>query len=918
VLANDFRSIFADLGERLGDREAILAPGHAPLGFKTLGDRLAAVKSGLNSLGIGHGDRVAFALPNGHAASMCVLGAMSCACAIPLDPATAHSELLSVLRRLRPKALVVLRDARGPARAAAQALGIALIELSLHPTGGLAGTFAFHGEAAPCADTRWNAEDDIVAIVLTSGTTSRPKIVPWRARMFVAYAHGLRSVLRLGPGDRSLHFMPLQHGAGLRSSFLVSLLNGAAVVCLEKFEVDSFFEHLDGFRPTWLTGGYTFHRAILDGVEAHRDVVSRTKLRFIRSGAGRLDPWVKAGLERAFGVPVIEQYSSTEAGVIACEPLPPMSSKPGSVGRPVINEVAIMDGEIVVRGPTVFDGYFDDEEANRAAFVGGWYRTGDLGCLDEGGFVTITGRVKELINRGGQKISPREVEDVLAAHAAVRELKVFAIPHSTLGQEVAAAAVLHEGTSASEAELKAFASSQLADSKIPRRIFFRNSLPLGPTKKLDLQALVRECTALLEAERCVRADASGTLSAAERFIRDLWSTSLGAATGLDDNFFLLGGDSLKAVEILVAIEQRFGLELPAEVMYGQGGTVRGLAALVEGTALGQPRITPRPRASLSAADLLTFATFAALLPVAWAVPRRAWPTLCAGLAMVHSAFKGPPAPGLAQALHRLKADLTPAEVRRRFLSSAYEDILTTLREHAPLRDCPAVRLVGAEHIERARARGRGAVLWVCPTAMGGLVVKKALHEAGLPLVSLRSAIHPYSSTAFGMKWLNRVRISAEDHYLQASVTLHEKEQGRVAALQALRSHLAANALISIPANGAEGRSFDLPFLGGTLSLSLGAPTLATLGNAPLLPVFSTEDGHGGFDVVVAPPIQAGLGRRVGNTASELARGYAGMLEAYLQQHPAHWRGWFMRHTWRCAELRATGEGPVPPVASGTW
>jgi acyl-CoA synthetase (AMP-forming)/AMP-acid ligase II/acyl carrier protein/lauroyl/myristoyl acyltransferase len=904
VSANDFRSVFAELGERFGDCEAILAPGCAPLGFKTLGDRLASVKSALNGLGIGHGDRVALALPSGHGAAVCLLGAMSCTCAIPLDPATARSELQSVLYRVRPKALVVPRGARGPARDAAQALGIALIELSPHPAGALAGTFAFHGEAAPCADVRWNAGEDIAVILLTSGTTSRPKLVPWRARQFVAYAHGMGPVLRLGPGDRSLHFMPLHHGAGLKSSFLVPLLNGAAVVCLEKFEVDSFFEHLERFRPTWLTAGYTFHRAILDGVDAHRDVVSRTR--------------VKAELACAFGAPVIEQYSSTETGVIACEPLPPLSGKPGSVGRPVVNEVSIMDGEIVVRGPTVFDGYLDDDEANRAAFVGGWYRTGDLGRLDEEGFLTITGRVKELINRGGKKISPREVENVLAAHAAVKELKVFAIPHSSLGQEVAAAAVLREGASASEAELKAFASSQLADSKIPRRIFFRSSLPLGPTKKLDLQALVRECTALLEAERRGRADAGSALLAAEGFIRDLWSASLGTATGLDDNFFLLGGDSLKAVEILLAIEQRFGLELPAEVMYGQGGTVRGLAALVEGTAVSQPRIRPRPRASLSAADLLTLATFAALLPVAWAVPRRAWPTLCAGLAKVHSTFTGPPAPGLAQALNRLKADMTPADLRRRFLSGVYEDILTTLREHAPLRDRAPVRLLGAEHIESARARGRGAVLWVCPTGMGGLLVKRALHEAGVPLVSLRSAIHPYSSTAFGMKWLNRVRTSAEDRYLKASVTLHEKEQGRVAALQALRGHLAANALVSIPSTGAEGSTLELPLLGGTLSLSLGAPILATLCNAPLLPVFSADDGRGGYDVVVAPPIQAGLGRRVGDTARELTRGYADMLEAHLQRHPAHWRGWFMRHTWRCAEPRTADEGPVPPVASGTW
>ncbi len=921
---NDLWSVLSELAARLGEQDALLAPNRAPLSFAGLRSRIAAAKEDLNRLGIGRGERVAIALPNGPEMAVCLLGGIACTIAAPLDPSCTKQEFRHYLGRLRPKALILPAASVTPAREVAEELGVRTIEL-VADLSAAAGTFTLTAAgAAPCPDASWNVAEDVGIILLTSGTTARQKLVPLKPRNLVAYARGINAIFRLGPGDRSLLLMPLFHGAGLKSSFLIPLLNGAAVVCLPRFDVASFFRHLDLFRPTWLTAGYALHHAILEGASAHRDVIGRARLRFIRSGTGRLDPEVKSGLERTFGAPVIEQYSSSETGVITCSPLPPEPGKPGTVGRPVINEVSIMapdgtilgkgeEGEIVVRGPSVFAGYLDDPQANRAAFIDGWYRTGDLGRLDVDGFLAITGRTKDVINRGGKKISPPEVEAVLAGHGAIRDIRVFGVAHPSLGQEVVAAAVVREGTSVNEADLKAFAAVRLGDFKVPRRIFFREAFPLGASRKLDLRRLVHECELLLQAERSASALAPGRpLSPTEEAVHELWCQALGKErVGVDEDFFLLGGDSLKAVELLLSIEQRLDVEIPPGAMYGEGATVSRLAATVDrlrarpGLA-GQPeaasadaapaaRSSRRARAALHPQDLVTLATLFALAPVAWLLPRQAWPMVCRALAKAHAALKGLPAKGLDEALARLEVPLTPAEMQRQFLFGVYEDIIMTLREHLPLAWRPAIRLHGTEHIRAARAAGRGAVLWSCPSPGGGLISKKALKAAGVDVVNLRSAIHPYSGSRFGMQLLNQLRTRVEDRYLADTVTLRGPDG--LAAFQALRAHLEANTVISIAANGSEGTPFELPFLGGTLKLSLGAPTLAALHGAPLLPVFTAADGGGGFEVVVGPPVEARSGGYAGETARELARGYVGILEAHLRQHPADWRGWFMSHTW---------------------
>jgi acyl-CoA synthetase (AMP-forming)/AMP-acid ligase II len=257
-------------------------------------------------------------------------------------------------------------------------------------------------------------------------------------------------------------------------------------------------------RPTWYTAVPTMHQTILARAARHAQVIRDNPLRFIRSSSSALPPQVIAELETTFNAPVVESYGMTEAAhQMASNPLPPAVRKRGSVGIAAGPEVAIMDpegrllqagenGEIVIRGANVTAGYQNNPKANAEAFTNGWFRTGDQGTMDPEGYVSITGRLKEIINRGGEKISPREVDEVLMDHPAVRQVVTFAVPHDKLGEDVAAAVVLREGAAATEKELREFLGSRLAAFKVPRTILFLDEIPKGATGKLQRIGLAQK------------------------------------------------------------------------------------------------------------------------------------------------------------------------------------------------------------------------------------------------------------------------------------------------------------------------------------------------------------------------------------------------------------------------------------------
>jgi acyl-CoA synthetase (AMP-forming)/AMP-acid ligase II len=290
--------------------------------------------------------------------------------------------------------------------------------------------------------------------------------------------------------------MPLFHIHGLVAPVLASLASGACVVCTPGFNALKFFSWLDQVEPTWYSAVPTMHQAIIQRAGRNTESVARSRLRFIRSSSSSLPPQVFHELEQTFGVPVVEAYAMTEAShQMTCNQLPPGQRKPGTVGPAAGPEVAVMDdygnllsagavGEIVIRGPNVTPGYENNPDANAKSFTNGWFRTGDQGSMDQDGFVTLTGRLKEIINRGGEKISPKEVDEVLMDHPAVQQVVTFAVPHEKLGEEVAAAVVLREGAAATPAEIKEFAAERLADFKVPRTVLLMDEIPKGPTGKL--------------------------------------------------------------------------------------------------------------------------------------------------------------------------------------------------------------------------------------------------------------------------------------------------------------------------------------------------------------------------------------------------------------------------------------------------
>lgn len=476
---------------------ALRAPGRPVLSYGGLRAQAERTVAALNHAGLGRDDTVAIVLPNGPemASAFVCLGAG--ATTAPLNPAYRREEYDFYLQDLAARLLVVARGTATPARESAAGLGIPVAELAVEPATP-AGEFSLVAPAAAPPPRPGPAGAADVALVLhTSGTTSRPKLVPLTQANILASARHIAASLALAPTDVGLNVMPLFHIHGLIASLLSSLSAGASVVCTPGFNALQFFAQLQEFAPTWYTAVPTMHQAVLDRAARNPAAVAGHRLRLIRSSSASLPPQVGAALEATFGVPVIEAYGMTEAAhQMASNPLPPRPRKPGSVGLPAGPEVAIMDeagrllppgepGEVVIRGPNVMAGYRNNPAANAAAFSQGWFRTGDQGVFDGEGYLRLTGRLKEIINRGGEKISPREVDEVLLDHPAVAQAVTFALPHPKLGEDVAAAIVLKPGMVATEPELRAFVGARLAAMKVPRQIVFLEAIPLGATGKLQ-------------------------------------------------------------------------------------------------------------------------------------------------------------------------------------------------------------------------------------------------------------------------------------------------------------------------------------------------------------------------------------------------------------------------------------------------
>jgi acyl-CoA synthetase (AMP-forming)/AMP-acid ligase II len=503
-------TLFDLLGTGKAADPAIIVPEGPRLDYGGLREQVKRTADALAALGLERGDRVALVLPNGAEAVIAFLGAAICATAAPLNPGYTEDEFRFYMEDTEAKALIVPRGAAEAARRAMPEHTL-LIEAELEPTGRLRLESAAARQAGRSASAPRG--EDVALVLHTSGTTSRPKRVPLRHGNLVASVQQIVATYALSPADVSLCMMPLFHVHGLVASALATLASGGTVVTPPRFNPLGFWPLVQGQRATWYSAVPTIHQLALARTSEGERPPGAETLRFIRSCSSALPAAMMLQLEERVGVPVLEAYGMTEAShQIASNPLPPAPRLPGSVGLGTGVRVGIMDevrtrtpggtllpagtqGEVVIQGANVTDGYENNPEANAACFTDGWFRTGDLGVLDAAGYVTLQGRIKELINRGGEKISPREVDEVLLLHPAVAEAVCFGAPHPAWGEEVAAAVVLRDAGECvgappgrlpvSEADLQRHCREHLAAFKVPKTVHIVETIPRTATGKVQ-------------------------------------------------------------------------------------------------------------------------------------------------------------------------------------------------------------------------------------------------------------------------------------------------------------------------------------------------------------------------------------------------------------------------------------------------
>jgi acyl-CoA synthetase (AMP-forming)/AMP-acid ligase II len=462
--------------------------------YDSLRQQVLAMAGALASAGIRRGDAVAIALPNGLPAIVSFLAASIAGTAAPLNPAYPYEEFVFFLADTNARILLCPPVGAELARSAAADRKIPVLSVEMSDQGNvhLAGVPTGVSVTEPTAE-------DIALILHTSGSTGRPKRVPLRHFNLAVSSANIANTYALSERDVSMCIMPLFHVHGLIGSTMSTLVSGGTVVVPTKFNALSFWKTVGEHHVSWYSGVPTMHQLLL--ARAHHKPAEAASLRFIRSCSAPLSPELIGKIEDLFGVPFVEAYGMTEAAhQMTSNPLPPRHRKAGSVGVGTGLRVRIMDkdgndlgndhrGEVAIQGANVFRGYDNNPEANARAFAGDWFRTGDEGWLDEDCYLHLTGRIKDIIIRGGENIAPHEVDEVLLKHPAVAAAVTFGYAHPTLGEDVAAAVVLHEPHGATEKALIKYCRESLAEYKCPKKIYLVKSIPTTATGKVRRRAV---------------------------------------------------------------------------------------------------------------------------------------------------------------------------------------------------------------------------------------------------------------------------------------------------------------------------------------------------------------------------------------------------------------------------------------------
>ncbi|MFU0507345.1 AMP-binding protein [Pseudaminobacter sp. NGMCC 1.201702] len=555
--------------------------------------------------------RVATLLPNAPETAVAILAGAACATVVPMNPAYPPAETQRLLAEAGVTHLITHPSCIPGAISAAAGSSIRVLQLT-STASGLTGAFELacvdEGRTTGTAGPAEPASPRTVLVLHTSGSTGAPKRVPLTAENLSASAWNVARSLELQPTDICLHMMPMFHIGAVADLLLAPLYAGGSTAFVPAISSDAFFGGLRHFSPTWFQAVPTVLRDILAYAATAEDVENVRRLRFVRSVSQPLPDRLQKEFGLTFGTTLVPMFGMTEtAGLITSTPLDRTREKRGSVGIPFGTNVKICDsfgnevgpfkrGEVLVSGPNVMAGYEGQESAHSDAFIGKWLRSGDEGFFDDDGFLFLTGRLKDIINRGGEKISPLEIDLILAGHPAIREAAAFPLPHPSLGEEVAVAVVTAANSGLDARGVKDYLRGRVADFKIPRAVTFLDRLPRVPSGKLDRLALpgLAGATAGHASER----RAPGTPLA--KTLAALWQRTLKVPDiAMDDNFFDLGGDSLSATNLMLLLEERFGNDLPTALLFEQP-TLREMEQVLDGR-IGRARADDRLDPALYAA-----------------------------------------------------------------------------------------------------------------------------------------------------------------------------------------------------------------------------------------------------------------------------------------------------------------------------
>lgn len=506
--------------------------------------------------------RVGVIHENGPGMAILLLAISNVAAALPFNPTYSVNELKSYFSITHLDGLVLPKSGFYEVEALANEMNIPVLRIAWNnPLERISTNELKH--------LKISSPEDTAIVMLTSGSTGQSKVVPLTHKNICTSAYQVCKSLNLKTEDKCLCMWEQYHIGGLVDLLLSPLLSGGTVIITSGFSVDDFFKLLENKKPTWFQGVPTSLNALKLHAKKENLTLTKSSLRLLRSVAAPLSKELQNELEELFNIPVIQTFGMTEAGpLITSTLLPPYKRKIGSVGKPCGTEVAIFsfesevlpegkEGEVAIKGENVFSGYEND--SNPSTFKDGWFFTGDLGYLDKDGDLFLTGRIKQLINRGGEKINPQEVDNQLLQHPDIVEAACFGVHHPTLGEDIMAAIVFHQGKSLDTEIIRAYLSEKLATFKIPSKIIVIDKIPLNNVGKVD-----RIQCSKLALQHSNKSDSLALPQTdIEKVLADIWMKELDIETiNINDNFFEIGGDSLSSAKIILLVEEYFNIKIP--------------------------------------------------------------------------------------------------------------------------------------------------------------------------------------------------------------------------------------------------------------------------------------------------------------------------------------------------------------------